>query len=148
MQIWDTAGQEKFQSIGSAFYRGSDACVLVYDTTVKKSFEKLENWKEEFIKQGGIGDAENFPFIVLGNKCDMTSSREVETQMAIDFCKENGNMPFFETSAKIDSGIQEGFIEVLKQASIHHKQEDIYIPPTIVLKPEHQKKRIGNDCSC
>lgn len=31
LQIWDTAGQEKFRSIGSAFYRGSDACVLVYD---------------------------------------------------------------------------------------------------------------------
>ena len=36
LQIWDTAGQEKFQSIGAAFYRGSDACVLVYDITQEK----------------------------------------------------------------------------------------------------------------
>ncbi|KAF0721376.1 hypothetical protein AaE_010076, partial [Aphanomyces astaci] len=33
MQIWDTAGQERFQSLGVAFYRGADACVLVYDIT-------------------------------------------------------------------------------------------------------------------
>ena len=36
MQIWDTAGQERFQSLGVAFYRGADACVLVYDVTNAK----------------------------------------------------------------------------------------------------------------
>ena len=50
LQIWDTAGQEKFQSIGSAFYRGSDACVLVFDTTAGASFDALDNWKKEFVK--------------------------------------------------------------------------------------------------
>merc|ERR1711988_1199237 len=39
MQIWDTAGQERFQSLGVAFYRGADACILVFDLTSKKSFE-------------------------------------------------------------------------------------------------------------
>ena len=36
-QIWDTAGQERFQSLGVAFYRGADACVLVYDITNQKA---------------------------------------------------------------------------------------------------------------
>ena len=36
LQIWDTAGQERFQSLGVAFYRGADACVLVYDVTNAK----------------------------------------------------------------------------------------------------------------
>lgn len=35
-QIWDTAGQEKFRSLGGAFYRGADCCVLVYDITNKR----------------------------------------------------------------------------------------------------------------
>jgi len=43
MQIWDTAGQERFQSLGVAFYRGADACVLVYDLTHVKSFENLDS---------------------------------------------------------------------------------------------------------
>ena len=38
LQIWDTAGQERFQSLGMAFYRGADACVIVYDITQRKSF--------------------------------------------------------------------------------------------------------------
>lgn len=49
--IWDTAGQERFQSLGVAFYRGADCCVLVYDVNVMKSFDTLENWHEEFLKQ-------------------------------------------------------------------------------------------------
>lgn len=36
LQIWDTAGQEKFRSLGGAFYRGADCCVLVYDITNRK----------------------------------------------------------------------------------------------------------------
>ncbi len=50
-QIWDTAGQERFQSLGVAFYRGADCCVLVYDVNVMKSFDNLDNWREEFLIQ-------------------------------------------------------------------------------------------------
>jgi Ras-related protein Rab-7A len=49
-QIWNTAGQERFQSLGPAFYRGADCCVLVYDVNVQKSFETHNNWHEEFLK--------------------------------------------------------------------------------------------------
>ena len=70
MQIWDTAGQERFQSLGVAFYRGADCCVLVYDVNNERSFQNLENWREEFLAQASPADAENFPFIVLGNKTD------------------------------------------------------------------------------
>ncbi|MBA0775594.1 hypothetical protein Gotri_010720 [Gossypium trilobum] len=51
LQIWDTAGQERFQSLGVAFYRGADCCVLVYDVNVMKSFDTLDNWHDEFLKQ-------------------------------------------------------------------------------------------------
>ncbi|KAI8531593.1 hypothetical protein RHMOL_Rhmol11G0148500 [Rhododendron molle] len=54
LQIWDTAGQERFQSLGVAFYRGADCCVLVYDVNVMRSFDTLDNWHEEFLKQTGL----------------------------------------------------------------------------------------------
>lgn len=41
MQIWDTAGQERFQSLGVAYYRGADACILVYDVNNYLSFQHL-----------------------------------------------------------------------------------------------------------
>jgi small GTP-binding protein len=50
-QIWDTAGQERFHSLGAAFYRGADCCVLVYDVNVQKTFDTLNNWHDDFLKQ-------------------------------------------------------------------------------------------------
>ena len=51
LQIWDTAGQERFQSLGVAFYRGADCCVLAYDVNSHKTFDNLENWRDEFLSQ-------------------------------------------------------------------------------------------------
>merc|ERR1711934_1216407 len=87
MQIWDTAGQERFQSLGVAFYRGADACILVFDLTSKKSFENLDTWREEFLVQSGPPDADTFPFVVLGNKVDLKDSRVVTLKQANEYCK-------------------------------------------------------------
>lgn len=65
----DTAGQERFQSLGCAFYNGADACILAYDNMM--SFYNLESWREEFLQnQMGYLD-ENFPFVVVRTKCDL-----------------------------------------------------------------------------
>ena len=78
LQIWDTAGQERFQSLGVGFYRGADACLLVYDITDPHSLDNLDHWRKEFLEHvggplagGAMGDASAvFPFVVLGNKVD------------------------------------------------------------------------------
>jgi small GTP-binding protein len=80
LQIWDTAGQERFQSLGVGFYRGADACILVYDITDPHSIDNLDHWRKEFLDQvgggiQGLGDASTqFPFVVVGNKMDKVSS--------------------------------------------------------------------------
>ena len=80
LQIWDTAGQERFQSLGVGFYRGADACLLVYDITDPHSLDNLDHWRKEFLDQvgggiRGLGDASTqFPFVVLGNKMDKVRS--------------------------------------------------------------------------
>jgi Ras-related protein Rab-7A len=96
LQIWDTAGQERFQSLGQAFYRGADACVLVYDVTSVASFEKLEGWREQFLRHGDVGDARDFPFVVLGNKSDLDPSKHaVSSQMVKTWCESKGGIPHF-----------------------------------------------------
>ena len=78
LQIWDTAGQERFQSLGNSFYRGSDACLLVYDITDPHSLDHLDHWRREFLQHvgGSLGNLDptlgqsSFPFVVLGNKMD------------------------------------------------------------------------------
>merc|ERR1719491_195885 len=50
IQLWDTAGQEKFESIGYAFYRGVNCCMFVFDLSDKTSFANLSKWKTNFLE--------------------------------------------------------------------------------------------------
>jgi Ras-related protein Rab-7A len=63
--------------MGAAFYRGAECCALVFDLTDPKSFETLDQWKTEFLNQLNPKDPDNFPFVILGNKCDKESERKV-----------------------------------------------------------------------
>jgi len=99
LQIWDTAGQERYQSLGTAFYRGADACVLVYDVSEAASFQKLETWRNTFIQAADIKDARDFPFVVLGNKCDLESSKHVVLPSQVSsWTSTKGDIPSFQVS--------------------------------------------------
>ena len=113
--IWDTAGQEMYQSLSYTYYRGSDCCVLVYDITNKQSFERLEQWKNLFIEQMGC-DADKFPFVVMGNKCDLEDDRVISADQARAWCQKNGNIPYFETSATVNTNIDEAFMSIIQKA--------------------------------
>ena len=123
LQIWDTAGQERFRSLGSVFYRGADCCAIVYDITDAKSFASLASWKKEFLSHSSV-DPEHFPFVVLGNKCDNEKMREVSTAEAQEWCKVNGDILFYETSAKDDISVTEAFQAIAKQALLQFKRND------------------------
>ncbi len=89
VQIWDTAGQERYQSLGGKFYRGADACMLVFDRTSVKSFARLQLWRDEFLLLGGPSSPDTFPFIVVGNKSDLEDKVEVSTEEAERWCASN-----------------------------------------------------------
>jgi len=109
MQIWDTAGQERFQSLGVAFYRGADCCALVFDVNEEKTFENVSTWREEFIHKACINDPKNFPFVLLGNKIDREGKRVISEKRALKWCEDNGNVPYFEVSAKAGTGVADAF---------------------------------------
>ncbi|CAM9270778.1 unnamed protein product [Discosporangium mesarthrocarpum] len=154
LQIWDTAGQERFQSLGVAFYRGSEACVLVFDITNPKSFEQLESWREEFLIQAAPRDPDNFPFIVIGNKVDREAERRVSRRQALQWCKSKGYTPvaYFETSAKEAVKVETAFMEVALMALENSatQEPDIYVPESITLTPQqpYQGQRSSDTTCC
>lgn len=151
LQIWDTAGQERFQSLGVAFYRGADACILVYDITSEKSFEQLNSWRDEFLSQANPRDPTNFPFVVIGNKVDKESDRRVPKSKATQWCKSKRPkpIPFFETSAKEAIKVEAVFLEAAQMA-VHQEtpESEIFIPETINLSKQNApaKKPSGGCC--
>ncbi|XP_075434447.1 ras-related protein Rab-7a-like isoform X2 [Ascaphus truei] len=79
VQIWDTAGTERFQSLGAALYRGTDCCLLVFDVTSPSSFQALDTWQKEFLVQADPADPERFPFVVIANKMDIEERQVSES---------------------------------------------------------------------
>ncbi len=116
LQIWDTAGQEKYHSLGSAFYNGAECCVIVFDITDQKSFERIEFWRNEFLDKANPEDSEYFPFILIGNKVDLNSERSISTSKAQKWCRENGGIQYFETSAKSNENVVEAFTHISRDA--------------------------------
>jgi Ras-related protein Rab-7A len=118
LQIWDTAGQERFQSLGVAFYRGADACILVYDITAEKSFEQLNSWRDEFLNQANPRDPDNFSFVLIGNKIDKEDERRVIKTKATSWCKSKSlkPIPHFETSAKEAVKVEAAFLQAASMA--------------------------------
>jgi len=148
-QIWDTAGQERFQSLGVGFYRGADACLLVYDITDPHSLDNLDHWRKEFLDQvgggiQGLGDASTqFPFVVLGNKMDKVHDRLVPREQAEDWCRMAASatimgsspLPHFETSAKTAESVDDAFQEAARRALVYEdykkrSQPQLFVPPT------------------
>lgn len=87
-QIWDTAGQERYQSLGVAFYRGADACILVFDLTNLKSFQNLDRWRDDFLIQTSPEDPENFPFVLIGNKLDLANQGQRQVSRRLGWSSE------------------------------------------------------------
>ena len=124
LQLWDTAGQEKYRSLCVSFYRGSDACILVYDITDKVSFDELDKWMDIFLTQIPECKSKDFPFLLIGNKLDI-ADRKVDKEAAQKWCKNHGNIPYFETSAKTKAGINDAFDNIAKTLYIKGEKEYI-----------------------
>ena len=111
MELWDTAGQEKVQSVSESFYANVDACVLVYDTSSHFSFETLTDWYNEFDVKAGLEDIKNFPFIVIGNKTDLGKSN-VSTTEIDNWCSKMSSkvkIRHFEASALSNINVKKAF---------------------------------------
>ncbi|CAI2379952.1 unnamed protein product [Moneuplotes crassus] len=113
-QIWDTAGEERYQSLGVSFYRGADCCGIVFDRSNRDSFEKLSQWRKAFISQGAPEDQEEFPFIIIGNKSDLTNEVLIKRSEVEDWCTQYGNYVYIEASAKDNISVEEVFETLMK----------------------------------
>uniref|UniRef100_A0A7S1IQP0 Ras-related protein Rab-7b n=1 Tax=Eutreptiella gymnastica TaxID=73025 RepID=A0A7S1IQP0_9EUGL len=153
LQIWDTAGQERFQSLGVAYYRGSDACLLVFDLTNEVSFQNLVSWMNEFLIQAQPQDVENFPIVVIGNKADLAKTdRKVTTRQVTDWCTKNGGLPYFECSAKENLDVESAFLRVADAVQARMcgvEDDDLFSPASVDPKRIHlQRKSVAaKQCS-
>lgn len=110
LTIWDTAGQEKFRTLTNTFYRGAKGVIFVYDVTSKETLQNLEEiWLQEVELYGTEPDIVK---MLVANKVDLNSIREVSWQEGSDFARKHGCL-FVETSAKANVAVATAFEELV-----------------------------------
>lgn len=101
---WDTAGQERFRTITSAYYRGADGIIMVYDVSNQESFDHVNDWLGEVNRYASEGTCK----LLVGNKSDKPD-KVVSTEKAKAYAATLG-IPFLETSAKNATNVEDAFL--------------------------------------
>ena len=109
-KIFDTAGQERYNSISSQTLKVADGYILVFAVDKRSSFEKIDLWIKSIEENVNI---KKKALILVGNKCDL-EKREVTKDEGEKFAQEH-HMNYYETSAKTGEGIQEVFNQIYKE---------------------------------
>jgi len=111
LQIWDTAGEERFRALTPMYYKNAEGIIIAFSLTSAESFENLGKWMSEIEQNASIS---NCVKIIVGTKCDLDADKEVSYKDASKFAKSH-NALYFETSAKSGFQIQEAFSSVANE---------------------------------
>ena len=138
MQIWDSAGQEKYRAISKQYYKKANGIILLYDVTSRESFQNIKQWIKDINNNITMK-----PFLILvGNKIDL--ERKV-TQQEGEELAQKYNVLYFETSAATGKGIEETFqalVEnIMRNYDERKKQEESLMLEKITLDGSQENKK-------
>eukprot|EP01091_Cochliopodium_minus_P021600 TRINITY_DN999_c0_g4_i1.p1 TRINITY_DN999_c0_g4~~TRINITY_DN999_c0_g4_i1.p1 ORF type:complete len:187 (-),score=41.28 TRINITY_DN999_c0_g4_i1:114-674(-) len=111
IDILDTAGQEEFASLRDQWIKDSQGFILIYSIINRTSFESIFKFVNQ-IKNVKF-DRKDIPIIIVGNKCDLDTLRQVSTEEGEDYSKKL-NTKFFETSAKTGKNVENAYFETIR----------------------------------
>ena len=135
LQIWDTAGQDRFRAITKNYYKGSHGIILIYDVTSRRTFESIRNWVSQIREEA----TEKVTIYLVANKIDMDEDRKVKKEEGEKLAKELG-LPFMETSAKSGINVDKIFDDLVERIYKIYgdvSQSEIKLS---LLKPKKKKK--------
>jgi small GTP-binding protein len=139
LQIWDTAGQEKFRSITPLYFRDANGVILVCDLTSQSSFNSLREWVKLLDEQG----PKKLAKIILGNKVDLEDKLKVTEPELRQFAESVGS-PYMLTSALNDTGIDQAFDRIID--NIEHFRT--VLQGSMITTRRTKEKKKDRDCKC
>lgn len=134
LNLWDTAGQEKFRALVPTYARGANAALICYDTTSVDSWTNVEGWLEElrrFTTDGCL-------VYLVGNKIDL--DERVSSVRADEWAKANG-FKLFLTSARIAQGVDDLFEAVAHDLYGTRVQVETTSDKVVDLKKSQSKQK-------
>ena len=142
INYYDTAGQERYNSLNLTLLRKADGVILVYDITSQESFRKIDFWIQELHNK----NRDSKVLMLVGNKTDLDNEREVSFQQGEKKANEIG-CPFMETSAKTNHNIKECFEKASRILYLKKSEEDDDDQNNVFSLAFDSQKKKGGCCS-
>ena len=111
VQLWDTAGEERFKTIAKSYYKGAHGIVLIYDVTNRKTYDNIRKWMNQ-IKDDS---SSNISIILVANKIDCENEFRQVIKEEGEVLAKNNNLPIFEASAKDNINVEESFKYLIEE---------------------------------
>ena len=111
LQIWDTAGQDRFRAITKNYYKGANGIILIYDVTNMQTYENVKNWISQIKEEA----SPNVIIYLVGNKIDVPDEQRLIKAEDGQKIADEFNLPFKEASAKDGTNVNEIFQELLEE---------------------------------
>ena len=144
MQIWDTAGQEKYRSLAPMYYRSAQVAILFFDLTNRQSFLDLDQWANE-LEEKTTGEIKTF---LVGNKCDLEDERQVSKEEAQEFSFQHGAIEYVETSAKTGDGVVDLFTKVAETSETFDNPKEQEKPKADILAAQNAQPAPSGASGC
>ena len=110
LQIWDTAGQDRFRSLTKNLYKGASGIILIYDISQRKTFDNVKGWIESIKEEV----SSKVLIVLVGNKIDKIEEREVKKVEGEELAEEL-KLPFYECSALTGENINNAFLGLARK---------------------------------
>lgn len=115
LDIMDTAGQEEYANVRDNYLRSGDGFLCVFSLTERESFRAAREIREQILRvKSGQADEGDIPFILVGNKNDLTDKRQVSEEEALNLALQ-WKCKYIETSAKTCLNVDNAFYDIMRQ---------------------------------
>ncbi len=110
LNIWDTAGEERFRSITKNIFKSADGILLMYDISSFDTFKHIRGWINNIKEKI---DIEKIAFIIVGNKCDLPRTEKFVDEESKKSFEDKNNIKIIEASAKDNINVNDCFITLI-----------------------------------
>ena len=138
IQLWDTAGQEKYRAMTKNLYLKSQGIIILFDITNETSFINLKNWMSQIKESCG----EDIPILLVGNKIDLEDKRVINKERAMEYAN-NENIEYIEVSSKTGENINKALTSLLQKIL---KRDDSNSNFSFTLDAGTVKKKTKHNC--
>lgn len=149
LQLWDTAGQDRFRSIVHTYYRGAHAVMLVFAINDRESFDHLHEWTQDVHRfaTGGV------PIVLIGNKADCPQGDVAVSDEEAEALAKHLGATYMKTSARTGAGVDTAFTEVLERCleqrlALLKKQQNTPDTTFKLTQPVKRPKTSSGPCEC